>query len=106
MQVSAVMLKTISGVAAASRRLAEADHLRPNVAERADHHSNGSSPSHSGALFARCLPFVISILPSYIHSVLGINRGQQKQCCHPNFSNQLTIVTRKYTGVFFLLQGG
>lgn len=47
-QVTAVMLKTISGVAAASRCMAEADHLRPSGAERVDHHSNGSRLTHSG----------------------------------------------------------
>lgn len=58
MQVSAVMLKTISGVAAASRRLAGAGHFKQGKAERAHHHSNGSSHSLSGALLAHPPPFI------------------------------------------------
>lgn len=47
-QVTAVMLKTISGVAAASRRLAQAGHCKPAQADKQQHRSNGARHSHSG----------------------------------------------------------
>ena len=61
MQVTAIMLKTISGVAASSRRLAEAGLLRFGKADTQDHRSNGASHSQSGGASSHVKSLVISM---------------------------------------------
>ena len=55
------MLKTISGVAASSRRLAQAGHLKLDEADTQGHRSNGASHRQLGSRPLHTSPLVTFI---------------------------------------------
>ena len=67
------MLKTISGVAASSRRLADAGHLKLHTADTQEHRSNGASHRQLG--WRRCILSPLSYLCSICSTMTSIARS-------------------------------